>query len=292
MYPMALSESRESTGEVSLSKLFDAPADIEGMAMGDVETVAQQICRGGWPEAVASGAGVASSIPRDYLMAVSEEDISAVDGVRRSPRDAMLIMRAFARCVGTMSDLKRVRLSITQRKDELSRTTFSEYVGALRRLYVFDDLEAWRPSLRARSRVSATPTRHFVDPSLAVAALGATPDMLLSDMPTLGLLFESLCVRDLRAYLSAMDGELYHYHDMTGLEADAVAVAPDGRWGAFEVKTSPRAVDDGATSLLKLASKVDESVGRMAFLAVITASGYAYRRGDGVYVIPISCLAP
>jgi predicted AAA+ superfamily ATPase len=240
MYPMALYESEESTGEVSLSELFDAPADIEGMAMGDVETVAQQICRGGWPEAVASGAGVASSIPRDYLTAVSEEDISAVDGVRRSPRDAMLIMRAFARCVGTMSDLKRVRLSITQRKDELSRTTFSEYVGALRRLYVFDDLEAWRPSLRARSRVSATPTRHFVDPSLAVAALGATPDMLLSDMPTLGLLFESLCVRDLRAYLSAMDGELYHYHDMTGLDAGAVAVATDGRWGAFEVKTSPR----------------------------------------------------
>lgn len=292
MYPMALSESRESSGEVSLSELFDAPADIEGMAMGDVETVAQQICRGGWPEAVTSGMGVASSIPRDYLTAVSEEDISAVDGVRRSPRDAMLIMRAFARCVGTMSDLKRVRLSITQRKDELSRTTFGEYVGALRRLYVFDDLEAWRPSLQARSRVSATPTRHFVDPSLAVAALGATPDMLLADMPTLGLLFESLCVRDLRAYLSAMDGELYHYHDVTGLEADAVAVAPDGRWGAFEVKTSPRAVDDGAASLLKLASKVDESVGRMAFLAVITASGYAYRRGDGVYVIPISCLAP
>ena len=114
----------------------------------------------------------------------------------------------------------------------------------------------------------------------------------MSDMPTLGLLFESLCVRDLRAYLSAMRGELYHYHDMTGLEADAVAVAPDGRWGAFEMKTNPHAVDDGATSLKKLASKVDEAVGKMAFLAVITSSGYAYRRDDGVYVIPISCLAP
>ena len=167
----------------------------------------------------------------DYLTAVSEEDISEVDGVRRNPHDAMLIMRAFARCVGTMSDLKSIRLSITQRKDEMSRTAFSEYTNALRKLYVFDDLEAWRPSLRARTRVSATPTRHFVDPSLAAAALGASPDMLLSDMPTLGLLFESLCVRDLRAYLSAMRGELYHYHDMTGLEADAVAVAPDGRWG-------------------------------------------------------------
>ena len=152
--------------------------------------------------------------------------------------------------------------------------------------------KAWRPSLRARTRVSATPTRHFVDPSLAAAALGASPHMLLADVPTLGLLFESLCVRDLRAYVSAMRGELYHYHDMTGLEADAVAVVPDGRWGAFEMKTNPRVVDDGAASLKKLAAKVDESVGKMAFLAVITASGYAYRRKDGVYVIPISCLAP
>lgn len=292
MYPMSLYESRESTGEVSIAQLFETPADIEGVAAGDVETIAGQICRGGWPEAVASGADASTSIPRDYLLAVSEEDISAVDGVRRNPRDAMLIMRAFARCVATMSDMKSVRLSITQRKDEISRTTFNEYVGALRRLYVFDDLEAWRPSLRARTRVSATPTRHFVDPSLAAAALGATPDTLLADMPTLGLLFESLCVRDLRAYLSAMRGELYHYHDMTGLEADAVAVAPNGAWGAFEIKTNPHAVEAGAESLKKLAGKVDAAVGKMAFLAVITSSGYAYRRRDGVYVVPASCLAP
>ena len=292
MYPMALHESRESTNEVSLSDLFDAPSDIEGAARGDIETIAEQVCRGGWPEAVTSGLGAATSIPMDYLAAVSEEDISEVDGVKRNPHDAMLIMRAFARCVGTMSDFKSIRLSITQRKGEMSRTTFGEYVNALRRLYVFDDLEAWRPSLRARTRVSATPTRHFVDPSLAAAALGASPGMLLSDMPTLGLLFESLCVRDLRAYLSAARGELYHYHDMTGLEADAVAIVPDGRWGAFEMKTNPHAVDDGAASLKKLAAKVDASVGKMAFLAVITASGYAYRRDDGVYVIPISCLAP
>jgi hypothetical protein len=140
--------------------------------------------------------------------------------------------------------------------------------------------------------VSATPTRHFVDPSLAAAALDATPGMLMGDMPTLGLLFESLCMRDLRVYLSAMRGELYHYHDATGLEADAVAVAPDGRWGAFEVKLNPNAVDDAARSLLKVADKVDESSGEMAFLAVVTSAGYAYRRNDGVYIVPISCLAP
>lgn len=292
MRPMTLFESRESSGEVSVSALFNAPADIEGSALGDVESVAEQACRGGWPAVVASGQGGDTPVPGDYLAAVAEEDISEVDGVSRNPRDAMLIMRAFARCVGTMSDMKSIRLNITQRRDEMARSTFNEYVAALRKLYVFEDLEAWRPSLRARTRVSATPTRHFVDPSLAVAALDATPDILLGDLPTLGLLFESLCVRDLRVYLSAMRGELYHYHDVSGLEADAVAVAPDGRWGAFEVKISPRAVDGAAESLKKLARKVDDSVGSMAFLAVITSSGYAYRRDDGVYVIPISCLAP
>lgn len=292
MRPMTLFESRESSGAVSVSALFDAPDEIEGKAPGDVETIAGQICRGGWPAAVVAGEGGDSLVPGDYLAAVAEEDISQVDGVKRSPRDAMLIMRAFARCVGTMSDMKKVRLSITQRRDELPRSTFNEYVAALRRLYLFEDLEAWRPSLRARTRVSATPTRHFVDPSLAAAAIDASPGMLLEDLPTLGLLFESLCVRDLRVYLEAMRGELYHYHDMTGLEADAVAVAPDGRWGAFEVKVSPRAVEGAAVSLKRLAGKVDEAAGKMAFLAVITSSGYAYKRDDGVYVIPASCLAP
>ena len=292
MRPMSLHESRESTAEVSLAQLFDGPGDIEGHALGDVESIAMQVCRGGWPEVVASGADAGTTIPSDYLAAVSEEDISSIDGVSRNPRDAMLIMRAFARCVGTMSDMKTVRLNITQRKDEIARSTFNEYVGALRRLYIFEDLEAWRPSLRSKTRVAATPTRHFVDPSLAVAALDATPDMLLGDMPTLGLLFESLCVRDLRVYLSTLRGELYHYHDVSGLEADAVAVAPDGRWGAFEVKLNPNAAGDAAANLLKLADRVDASSGKMAFLAVITSGGYAYRRDDGVYVVPISCLAP
>ena len=292
MRPMSLFESRESSGEVSVSSLFGSPSDIEGVALGDVENVAEQVCRGGWPAAVASGEGGDTTLPGDYLAAVAEEDISEVDGVSRNPRDAMLIMRSFARCVSTVSDMNSVRRNIAQRRDEMARSTFNEYVAALRKLYVFEDLEAWRPSLRAKTRVSATPKRHFVDPSLAAAALDASPAMLLGDLPTLGLLFESMCVRDLRVYMGAMRGELYHYHDASGLEADAVAVAPDGRWGAIEVKISPRAVDVAAASLKKLAGKVDGSVGDMAFLAVITSSGYAYRRDDGVYVVPVSCLAP
>ncbi len=180
-----------------------------------------------------------------------------------------------------------------QRQDPIAKSTFDSYVTALRKLYVFDDLESWRPSLRDKARVSATPTRHFVDLSLAAAAMGATPEMLLRDIPTLGLLFESLVVRDLRVYASVFRGEVLHYHDMSGLEADAVVVTSDGGWGAIEVKVSPSAADEGAKSLLKLAHRVDTSVmGKPSFLAVVTSSGYAYRRDDGVYVIPASCLAP
>ena len=293
MRPMSLYESGESSGEVSLSALFSSPDDIEGIACGDVEDVALQVFRGGWPEAVARGEGADTTIPADYVAAVAEEDISEVDGVARSPADARLVMRAYARCSSTMAQSKAIRLSITQRKDPIAKSTFDSYVSALRRLYVFEDLEAWRPSLRDKVRISATPTRHFVDPSLAAAAMGATPATLLRDVPTLGVLFESLVVRDLRVYASAMRAEVLHYHDVSGLEADAVVVAPDGGWGAIEVKLSPSAADEASRSLQRLARRVDrDSAGGPAFLAVITSGGYAYRRDDGVYVIPASCLAP
>ena len=293
MRPMSLFESGESSAEVSLAALFKQPEDIVGIALGDVEDISLQVFRGGWPEAVARGEGASTTIPADYLEAVAEEDISAIDGVQRSPSDAKLIMRAYARACATMAQAKAIRLSITQRQDPIAKSTFDSYVSALRRLYVFEDLEAWRPSLRDKTRVSATPTRHFVDPSLAAAAMGATPEMLLRDTPTLGLLFESLVVRDLRAYASAMRAEVFHYHDVSGLEADAVVVAPSGAWGALEVKLSPSAAGEGAKSLLRLARRVDhDAVGSLAFLAVVTSGGYAYRRDDGVYVVPVSCLAP
>lgn len=293
MRPMSLYESGESSGDVSLSALFEHPSDIEGVARGDVEDVALQVFRGGWPEAVVHREGSNTTIPADYIEAVAEEDISAVDGIERNPADARLIMRAYARSSATMAQMKAIRLSITQRQDPLAKSTFDSYVSALRRLYVFEDLEAWRPSLRDKVRISATPTRHFVDPSLAAAAMGATPEMLLRDAPTLGLLFESLVVRDLRVYAGALRGEVFHYHDVSGLEADAVVVAPNGAWGAIEVKLSPSAADEGAKSLLKIARRVDSSIlGEASFLAVVTSGGYAYQRDDGVYVIPLSCLAP
>ena len=175
----------------------------------------------------------------------------------------------------------------------MSRPTFNAYVAALRKLSVLEDLPAWEPSMHAKSRVSTTPKRYFVDPSLAAAALGASPALLLRDTSTFGSIFESMCVRDLRVYARHLKGSVYFYHDNTGLEADAVVVLPDGRWALVEVKLGTAQVDAAAASLHKVAAKVNQSImGAPAFLLVITSSGYAYRRKDGVFVSPLSCLAP
>lgn len=292
MRPMTLWESRDSNGSVSLRALFDAAQDVQGVCSCDVEKIAQLVCRGGWPEVVAGGLdGVATA--KDYIDSVAYEDISRVDGVQRNPEYALLVMAAYARCVSTQADLATVRKSIKTRQGELSRNTVNAYVSSLRKLYVFEDLPAWKPSLRDRTRITATPKRHFVDPSLAAAALGATPDMLIRDMPSLGLLFESLCVRDLRVYAESLGGNLYHYHDDSGREADAVIVLEDGRWGLVEAKMGSAGIDEGAKSLLSLAKKIDSTVmGNPSLLMVVAPVNYAYMREDGVAVVPLACLKP
>ncbi len=292
MRPMTLFESRESNGSVSLKDLFDSPDDIAGIAQGDIEDIAFLICRGGWPESVVSRNDKAALLAaRDYIDVVAEEDISRVDGVQRNARYARLIMQAYARCSTTQADMSTIRGNIKAQKGELSRATVNAYVSALRKLYIFEDLAAWQPSLHAKSRITTTPTRHYVDPSLAAAALGASPELLLKDMSTFGMMFETLCIRDLRVYAESSDGEVFHYRDNTGLEADVVIVLRDGRWGLVEVKMSARLIDEGATNLIKLAEKIDHGVmGEPSFLLVITPAHYAYRRPDGVYVAPLTCL--
>lgn len=294
MRPMSLFESRESSGEVSLRALFDGEMQIAGCSQTDVEALSFLTCRGGWPRAVTTLAEAASlEMAFDYLAVIAEEDISRTDGVQRNPRSARAIMQEYARCTATAVSMNRMRSNLKNRGTEMSKDTVNSYVAALRRLYVFEDLPAWRPSLRARSRVSATPTRHFCDPSIAVAALGASPQLLLRDMPTFGLLFESLCVRDLRVYAQVSKGEVMHYHDSTGLEADAVVALRDGRYGLVEVKMPQSLIDEGAASLLAIADKLDQDVmGAPSFMMVLTAGQYAYQRPDGVFVVPIACLAP
>ena len=294
MLPMSLAESGESTGEVSLRSLFDGAQDIEGYSESDVETIAFLVSRGGWPWAVTALSGDASlETAYDYVSAICERDIARVDGVERNPQYARVILREYARASATQTKQAAMRSDIRQRGTELSRDTVDSYISALRKLYVIQDLPSWTPSLRARSRITRTPTRHLCDPSVAVAALGAGPNSLLRDLPTLGLLFESLCVRDLRVYVQALRGEVLHYHDESGLEADAVASLRDGRYALFEMKLGAWEIDEGAKSLLKLSHKIDGDVmGAPSFCAVVLPGGFAYRRDDGVFVIPITCLAP
>lgn len=294
MRPMSLFESRDSNGDVSLACLFDDPSLAQGSTSVDVEGVAHLICRGGWPEAVlAANDSNAYGMSKDYIQAVAEEDISRVDGVERNPEYALLIMRAYAHAVATQANMPTIRGLIKAQKTELSRGTVDAYVAALRKLYVFEDLDAWTPSLRDRTRIATTPTRHFVDPSLAAAALGASPDILLKDLPTMGMLFEALCVRDLRIYAESIGGKAFHYHDDAGREADAVVVLDDGRWALVEVKMGSQRVEEGAASLLKLADKIDSSVmGAPSLLMVMAPVQYAYQRPDGVVVVPPTCLKP
>ena len=294
MRTMSLYESRESTGEVSLLALFDAPEDIEGVSNSDVETIAFQVARGGWPSAVTmTDRSAAMETAHNYLTAVAEEDISNVDGVSRNPDHARLVMRSFARCVGSQMAVSSMSKMVNAQGSEMSRPTFSAYLGALRNLSIIEDLNAWEPSLRAKARISRTPKRYFADPSLAAAALGVSPDTLLKDMPTLGMLYEALCIRDLRVYAQKNHGQVFFYRDNVGLEADAVVALRDGRWGLVEIKLNQSQADAASDSLRRVANKVDQTImGAPSFLLVVTADGYAYRRNDGVYVVPIGCLKP
>lgn len=294
MRTMSLYESQESTGEVSLLALFDAPEDIEGVSNSDVETIAFQVARGGWPSAVTmTDHSAAMETAHNYLTAVAEEDISNVDGVSRNPDHARLVMRSFARCVGSQMAVSSMSKMVNAQGSEMSRPTFSAYLGALRNLSIIEDLNAWEPSLRAKARISRTPKRYFADPSLAAAALGASPDTLLKDMPTLGMLYEALCIRDLRVYAQKNHGQVFFYRDNVGLEADAVVTLRDGRWGLVEIKLNQSQADAASDSLRRVANKVDQTImGAPSFLLVVTADGYAYRRNDGVYVVPIGCLKP
>ncbi len=293
MRPMSLFESGDSTGDVSLSALFESGVEPEGCSSTDIEDVAYLVCHGGWPQIARDKSEQALNVPYDYVSVICEEDVSRIDGVQRSAEYARLLMAEYARCTTTMASLNSMRGNIAKHGREASRPTVDAYLAAFRRLYVIEDLKSWHPSLRTRSRIASTPGRFMVDPSIAAAALEADPQMLLGDLSTLGALFESLCIRDLRVYAEALKGHLYRYHDNTGLEADAVLTLRGGHYALFEIKLGISEIDDGAASLLTLAGRIDKSeMGAPIFCAVITPGGYAYRRGDGVFVLPITCLRP
>lgn len=292
MRTMALFESGESTGDVSLSSLFEGNHDIGAIVDFDIERIAHAICRGGWPEAVVEDdSGIALSMARNYISQLLESDIEEMDGISRNKTWMRAILHSYARNVSSEASLATIAADM--QGEPPSRDTVSDYVDALSRACVFEDLEAWNPRLRSKTAVRTSPTRHFCDPSLAAAVLGATPDKLLWDFETFGLLFESLCVRDLRVYTQVLEGSVYHYRDKTGLEADAVLVLDDGRWALVEVKLGTNAIDDAAKHLIKLSNRIDsDHEGKPSFLMVLTGTTTAYRRDDGVLVAPLATLAP
>ncbi len=292
MHTMSLFESRESNGAVSLCALFDGRADVASVADFDIERIAFAVCRGGWPEAVVEkDETVALGMARDYVTELLDSDIEEIDGVRRNKTWMLSIMRSYARNLSSEAPLTTIAADM--QGEPPSVDTVAEYVDALTRACVIEDLAAWNPRLRSKTAVRTSPTRHFTDPSIAAAMLGATPERLLGDFETFGLLFESMCVRDLRVYVEPLGGEVYHYRDKTGLEADAVIALKDGRWGLVEVKLGSRQIDEAASHLKKLAGKIDQDCeGAPSFLMVLTGTATAYRREDGVFVVPLATLAP
>lgn len=294
MRTMTLWESGESTGEVSLAELFRGNPDIAGFNKLKIEDIAYVVCRGGWPSSVSKNRRAALRQAYDYYDAVVKTDISRVDEVSRNSERTKLLLRSYARSQGGQVSIGAIRQDMMANDDEtLADKTVQSYIGALKKIFVIEDMPAWNPNLRSKTAIRSADTRYFVDPSIAVAALGLGPEDLVNDLETFGLLFETLCVRDLRVYADALDGMVYHYRDKNGLECDAVIHLRNGAYGLVEIKLGgAAAIEKGASTLMELASKIDTTKMKVpAFLMVLTAVGdYAYQRKDGIYVVPVGCL--
>ena len=294
MRPMTIFESGESNGNISLRELFGGAAGLAGANSLEIEDIAFLTCRGGWPTASNQTGEIALDRAFDYYDAVVNEDISRVDGVRRSPERAKLLMRSYARNQGSQTSIEAIRRDMLANDTySLDAKTVQSYIDALKKTFVIEDMPAWNPNLRSKTAIRTTDTRYFIDSSIGTAALGIGPADLINDLETFGLMFETMCIRDLRVYADALDGKVYHYRDKNGLECDAVIHLRNGSYGLIEIKLGGEdAVEYGASTLKKLSSIIDtDKMKGPSFSAVLTGVGrYAYQREDGVYVIPIGCL--
>ncbi len=293
---MSLWESGESTGDVSLSGLFEDSSSVEGTSRLELDDVAFLACRGGWPKATLKKNPRAALLQaKEYFKSVVSYDISRVDDVERDEEIAKRLMRSYARNQGGQATLGTILADVATNEDRpLAEYTVYSYLKALRKIFVIEDSLAWNPNLRSKTAIRTSETRYFTDPSIATAALGIGPDDLMNDLETFGLVFETLAVRDLRIYSEPLDGTVYHYRDKNGLECDAVIHLQNGKYGLVEIKLGgASAINEGAGTLLELSSKIDtQRMSHPSFLMVLTANGdYAYKRPeDGVLVVPIGCL--
>ena len=294
MRPMSLYESGESNGKVSLADLFDGKPFETQMNDLTIDDITYLTCRGGWPWATLISKEVALDQAFDYVDSVVNKDIQRVDGVKRSPERAKLLLRSYARNISQQVPLSTIRKDmLANDSSTLDEDTVTDYIKALKKLFVIEDLEAWNPNLRSKAAIRTTDTRHFVDPSIGTASLGLGPKDLINDLKSFGFFFEDMVVRDLRVYAEALDGKLYHYRDSTGLECDTVLHRRNGSYALMEVKLGGKdLIDEGAANMLKLSKSIDtDRMPAPSFMAVIIGVGqYAYQREDGVYVIPIGCL--
>lgn len=294
MRPMSLWESGESSGDVSIKALFANGPDISGMSSIDLTKIAFLCCRGGWPLSLDMDDEIALDQAFDYVDAVEHRDVQKVDGVEREPSRVHRLLRSYARHQGAQANLSVIQKDLSSNEgDNFDTDTISSYIKALKSIFVIEDVEAWNPNLRSKTAIRSSDTRYFIDPSIATAALGLGPNDLINDLNTFGLVFETLCIRDLRVYAEANDGKVYHYRDKNGLECDAVIHLRNGIYGLIEIKLGgDRLIEEGAKTLKALSDKIDtEKMKSPSFLMVLTAVGeYAYRREDGVYVVPVGAL--
>ena len=294
MRPMTLYESGESTGTVSLKDLFDGLSTINGINNLSLEDIAYLCCRGGWPRSIFLDKDIALDSAFDYYDAIVNSDMSRVDGVNRNPLRVKNLMRSYARNIGSQASIETIKNDMVNNDSfDLDTDTVFSYINALKKIFVIEESPAWNPNLRSKAAIRTSDTRYFIDPSIATASLGIGPEDLINDLNTFGLVFETLCIRDLRVYAESINGNVYHYRDSSSLECDAVIHLRNGSYGLVEIKLGgDRLIDEGAKNLIKLQNKIDtEKMKKPSFMMVLTATGnYAYKRDDDVYVIPVGCL--
>ncbi len=294
MRPMSLYESEESNGTISLEELFNSPDNISAINELELNDIAYLCCRGGWPRSTYMDKEIALDQAFDYYDAIVQSDISRVDNVERNPERVKKLMRTYARNIGSQASNETLKNDmITNDSFSLDTDTVLSYINALKKIFVVEESPAWNPNLRSKTAIRTSDTRYFIDPSIAVASLGIGPNDLIKDLNTFGLIFETLCIRDLRVYAESINGNVYHYRDASNLECDAVVHLRNGSYGLIEIKLGgDKLINEGAENLKKMYSKIDtDKMNNPAFLMVLTATGrYAYKREDGVFVVPIGCL--
>ncbi len=299
MYPMSLYESRESNGSVSLIDLFYNPKKFQGCTSDlSIDELIYSICRGGWPKSLTNKTPRSQlEVAKDLYRQTYSVDVSSIDEKTRNPRLAQTILQSYSRNLCTLAS-KNTILADVNSNFNVSQPTYDDYIQALEKLYIIEDIDAWCPAIRSKTSIRSSKKRNFVDPSLAVAAMGISPEYFNTDFKTLGFLFESLCIRDLKIYSSAFDGAVSYYHDRYGLEADCVLHLSDGQYALIEFKLGSNEIEEGVKHLLKIENLIKnynetekQCPMRLPDLKlIITGAKYGYKRDDGVYVIPIGCL--